>query len=47
MLKPICDYCKKELTDFGAILLSPPDGLIVKKYHICLCCYEKIKPLEK
>lgn len=46
MINPICDYCKKELEDFGAILLSPPTGLIVKKFHVCQTCYEKIKPKE-
>ena len=48
-IKPICDICKKELTEFGAILLSPPDNDgHVKKYHICNECYilfkeEKLK----
>ncbi len=43
MIKPICNKCKKELDDFGAILLSPPneDGN-VKKIHICKECYNKI-----
>ncbi len=43
-IKPICDKCKKELTDFGAILLSPPDkNSKVKKFHLCKICYVKIK----
>lgn len=46
MINPICDYCKNELEDFGAILLSPPNKLIVKKFHVCLTCYEKIKPKD-
>ena len=46
MISPNCDYCKSELEDFGAILLSPPNGLIVNKFHICKDCYEKIKPEE-
>jgi len=34
-IKPICDKCKKELVDFGAILLSPPDeNGKVKKFHL-------------
>jgi len=42
-IKPICDRCKKELTEFGAILLSPPDrNNTVKKLHICKACYQKI-----
>ena len=43
-IKPTCDVCKKELKDFGGILLSPP-GIrsMVKKFHICKLCYAKIK----
>ena len=44
MINPICDYCKKELNEFGAILLSPPNGVIVSKFHTCKDCYEKLKP---
>ena len=44
MIKPICAFCKKELVDFGAILLSPPDNDDkVKKYHICKECFKKIR----
>ncbi len=42
-IKPICDKCKKELSDFGAILFSPPKGHDVKKFHICKDCYDQIK----
>jgi hypothetical protein len=40
MIKPICSKCNKELQNFGAILLSPPDNnnFIIKK-HICRECY--------
>ena len=42
-IKPICDKCKKELQEFGAILFSPPDRENkVRKYHICKECFEKI-----
>ena len=42
-IKPICDKCKKELVDFGAILLSPPDGKNkVRKFHLCKICYQYI-----
>lgn len=42
-IKPICDKCKKELTDFGGILLSPPDEENkARKFHLCKSCYEKI-----
>ena len=39
-IKPTCDICKKELKDFGGILLSPPVKNEVKKYHICKACYK-------
>jgi hypothetical protein len=42
-IKPVCDKCKKELTDFGGILFSPPDEKsMVKKYHICKPCFKKM-----
>ena len=43
-IKPVCDKCKKELNDFGAILFSPPDSESrVKKFHICKECYKKME----
>ena len=40
-IKPKCDRCRKELKEFGAILLSPPDKKnTVKKFHLCVLCYE-------
>jgi hypothetical protein len=45
-IKPICEKCKRELTEFGAILLSPPERLKneekVRKIHLCKECYQKI-----
>ena len=42
-IKPICDKCKNELNDYGALLFSPPNlDNDVKKYHICKDCYNKI-----
>jgi len=47
-IKPKCNICKEELQDYGAILFSPPDKKsTVKKYHICLKCFKKIKKLFK
>lgn len=48
-IKPVCDRCKKELEEFGAILFSPPDSSsMVRKWHICKHCYEKmIKDFEE
>jgi len=46
MIKPKCDICDKELKDFGGLCFSPPEGLNVKKYHICVKCWnEKILSL--
>lgn len=25
-IRPICDFCKKELTDFGGLVFSPPEN---------------------
>jgi hypothetical protein len=45
-IKPICDICGKELEEFGAILLSPPDDYNkVEKFHLCRECYEEIKSM--
>ncbi len=45
-IKPICDKCEKELEEFGAILLSPPDECNkVEKFHLCIECYEEIKSM--
>jgi len=41
-IRPTCEKCGKELEDFGAILLSPPEGNNVKKFHICKDCYKNI-----
>jgi hypothetical protein len=42
-IKPKCDICKKELKDYGSLLFSPPNKKsIVKKYHICKGCFQKL-----
>jgi len=42
-IKPICDKCKKELNEFGAILLGPPNEKNeVKKIHLCKTCYKEM-----
>ncbi len=42
-IQPKCDKCKKELKEFGAILLSPPDDNdLVKKFHLCRECYTQV-----
>ncbi len=43
MIRPVCDFCKKELTDFGGLLFSPPDKKsVVKKLHVCKPCYKNL-----
>ncbi len=48
-IKPICDKCKQEITQFGALLFSPPDaGSRVDKFHLCVNCYAEIlKDIKK
>jgi len=42
-IAPTCDKCGNELTDFGGILLSPPDqDSRVIKFHLCKSCYAEI-----
>ena len=42
-IQPNCNKCGAELKEFGAILLSPPDSNdSVKKYHLCVDCFDKI-----
>jgi uncharacterized protein with PIN domain len=42
-IKPVCDKCKRELEEFGAVLFSPPNKeKMVKKFHICKKCYEEM-----
>jgi len=43
-IKPICDFCKKELEDFGGLVFSPPNSKQeVKKLHICQKCYKELE----
>lgn len=43
-INPKCDKCGKELVEFGAILLSPPDTESkVIKSHLCKLCYTDLK----
>ncbi len=41
-IKPKCSKCRKELNDYGGILLSPPRNNLVKKFHLCKKCYLEI-----
>jgi len=45
-----CDRCLKDLTEPGALVLSPPfgveppiDGMVVSKLHICGTCWVSMK----
>ena len=43
-IKPVCKECGKELKDFGAILLSPPDKRgRVRKIHLCKGCFKRLE----
>ncbi|MCK5020919.1 MAG: hypothetical protein KAS32_28130 [Candidatus Peribacteraceae bacterium] len=43
MINPTCDICSIDLSEFGAIILSPPDKSgMVRKFHICIVCYDNI-----
>ena len=43
-IAPSCSMCKKELEEFGGIVLSPPDSNDrVTKDHLCVECYQGIK----
>ena len=42
MINPKCSVCGKELEDYGAIILSPPENNKVIKNHICKKCYNSI-----
>lgn len=38
-----CDKCREELSDFGGILLGPPnENDEVKKYHLCKNCFKEL-----
>ena len=42
-IKPRCDFCKKELHEFGALLFGPPNKKnAVRKLHLCKSCYRKV-----
>jgi len=42
-INPVCDKCGNELTEFGAVLLSPPNEKgEVMKLHLCKTCYIEI-----
>jgi len=43
-IRPICDFCKRELSDFGGLVFSPPENTEignseVEKLHVCKTCY--------
>lgn len=48
-IRPICDFCHKELEDFGGLIFSPPASghetgesadQNVQKLHVCKTCYD-------
>lgn len=43
-MKPMCHYCRKQFSEYGALLFSPPVGKKVVKWHVCKACYKILKP---
>ena len=42
-IQPTCEKCSQELSEFGAILLGPPnENSEVLKLHLCQLCYADI-----
>ena len=40
----LCDKCTKPLNEQGGLIFSPPDKFHqLKKYHICVNCWEELK----
>lgn len=40
MIKVVCNQCKEELRETGALIFNPPDDEGgCKKYHICRECW--------
>ena len=47
-INPYCDFCKKELKDFGGLLFSPPNKKgETKKLHVCPHCYKEILKITR
>ncbi len=47
-IHPNCDFCKKELVGYGALLFSPPKKSgEVKKLHVCVHCYKEILKITR
>jgi hypothetical protein len=51
-ISPICDFCKKELTDFGGLIYPPPESLETggehgqtEKLHVCNQCYQGMRSM--
>ena len=42
-----CALCQMDLTEPGALIFSPPKKVMVRKYHVCLKCWEKVGLEEK
>ncbi len=48
LLRFKCDFCKKEMKAFGALLFGPPKKSgDAHKYHLCRDCYKRVLQLLK
>lgn len=44
MIKPKCILCKKELKNYGGLLISPPNKKKMhRKEHLCILCYNLVR----
>jgi hypothetical protein len=40
---PHCDLCQEDIKEAGSLLFGPPTANgYVRKFHICIACFEKI-----
>lgn len=47
-INPRCDFCAKELKEFGTLLFSPPKkNGEVNKFHVCTHCYREILKITR
>ena len=43
-IRPLCSYCQQKLSDFGAVLISPPNDDMCQKLHACRGCWLTLSP---
>jgi len=43
IIRNICNKCKTELDEAGAVLTSPPQDGVSVNFHLCRGCYKEIE----